>query len=276
MSAALLYYSRRSDNVAATATPTLHTGTINANFPLSRLYDRDPATAAKTTSTGDCRILWDYTTARRVDAVWIPIHNAVAGTILRFEGHTANVWTAPTVSATYTVPAYGGDLPRGVYINITTAAGYTTTGFQFWSLFVPNTGIVTALGEIFISTQLRTTRNLLVGLGRPRDRHVTRHARADGGLFQYDRGTDAFTVDGRVIPTTNTVYDDYLALFEDARGAFYPFPIVLDATASVPEGRLVQWVGGFRQSNKSGRVAAPTTIEELAFTWQMVPRGRAL
>ena len=262
--------------MAATVTPTAHTGTFNANFPLTRLYDRDPATAAKTTSTGDCRILWDFGAAQRVDAVWIPIHNAVAGTILRFEGHTANTWAPPTVSATHTVQAYGGDLPRGVYIDVTAAVGYTTTGFRYWSLFVPNAGIITALGEIFISSRKRTTRNLLIGLQRPRDRRVTMHERADGGYFKYDRGTDAFTVEGRVIPRTDAEYADYLTLFEDVRGPLYPFPIVLEPWASVPEGRLMQWVGGFRQVNKSGRVSIPTTIEELSFTWQMVPRGRAL
>lgn len=264
-----LVYAWDTDNVAAAVTPTVHTGTINANFPLSRLYDRDPATAAKTTSTGDCRILWDYTAAQRVDAIWIPIHNAVAGTVIRFEGHTANLWTTPTVSATYTVPAYGGDLPRGVYIDVTTAAGYTTTGFRYWSLFVPNTGIITALGEIFISSRKRTTVNVLQGFRKPRGRLVSHHKRSDGGFFQYDRGVNEVSFSGS-IRANSTHYADYLAIFEQAKGSFRAFPIVIDAHEAVPEGFLVQWIGGFDVTE------AHITLTSIAFTWQMVPRGRAL
>lgn len=273
-----LIYARASDNVAALVTPTAFAGTtINAMYPLTRLIDKDPATAAKSTTTGDFRIVWDFTGTQRVDAVWVPIHNAPAGISMRFEGHASSSWASPTVSATYTVPAYGGDLPRGVYIDITAAGGYSATGLRFWSLFVPNVGIVTAIGEIFIGSVKRTTRNLLVGVTRTRDRRVTMHQRHDGGYFKYDRGSDVWAADGRVIPTTDAEFSDYLTLCEDARGVLYPFPIVLEAHTAVPEGHLVQWLGGFRQVNRSGRPGGPVdTIEELSFTWQMVPRGRAL
>jgi len=266
-----LVYARRTDNVAAAVTPVVFSGTtMNALYPLTRAIDLDPATAAKSSSTGDFRIVWDFTAAQRVDAVWIPMWNALAGVVARFEGHTSNTWGAPTVSRNYTVPAYGGDMPRGAFFDITAAAGYSTSGLRYWSLFVPNTAIITAIGEVFISSQKRTVKNLLVGVSRPRDRRVIRHPRQDGGLFQYDRGSDTFSIEGRVIVNGDD-YSDYLALHEDARGSVYPFPVVIEPDATVPEGYLVQWVGGFRQTNRS----APN-IEELSFSWQMVYRGRAL
>lgn len=273
-----LIYHRPSDNVADTVTPSLLTGTANANFPLTRLYDGDPATAFKTTSTGDCRVVWDYTSAQRVDCVWVPIHNALAGTVLRFEGHTANTWATPTVSATHTVQAYRQGLPQGVFIDVTAASGYSASGLRYWSLFVPNTGIVTALGEIIISSRKRTTKNLLRGVQRDQSRLQTRHARADGGFFKYDRGVTTWAVRGRVIPTSDTVYDDYVALWDDTKDGIEPFGIVLEGDHAVPEGIVVEWVGGFRQTNQSGRRSSSVNypIEAFDFTWQMVPRGRAL
>lgn len=271
-----LWYSRHSDNVSALVTPTLQTGTINVLRPITRLIDRDPATATKTTSTGDSRWLWSYPAPQRIDGLWLPMYNSPAGTALRLEGHTSNSWASPLVSVSVTVPPYGGDLPRGLFFNVTAHPAYSDSGLQYWSLLVPNAGIITALGEAFLSRQLRTTRNLLIGIERPRGRRVTRHERADGGSFRYDRGTDTFEARGRVNVNAEE-YADYLALFEDARGSFYPFAVVLNPEQATPEGYVMQWVGDFAPANTD--VPGPTLDgqrESIPITWQMVPRGRAL
>lgn len=273
-----LIYARASDNVAALVTPSAFSGTtINANFPLTRIIDKDPATATKSTTTGDFRIVYDYTTDQRVDYVWLPMYNAPAGNIPRFEGNATNVWTAPTVSRTATVPAYRKDLPVGLIFDITAAANYITTGFRYWSLIIPNPSQVTAIGDPFISSRKRTTKNLLVGPERIRDRRKVLHPRADGGYFRYDRGTDIWSVRGRVIPTVDQEYEDYQSLWDDV-SAGDPFAIVLESHLAAPEGLVVQWFGGFRQVNLSGRRSSSINypLETFDFTWQMVPRGRAL
>lgn len=272
-----LWYARRSDNVAGLVTPTPFAGTtINALYPLTRLIDRDPATAAKSSSTGDFRIVWDFTAPQAVAAVWIPIHNAPAGIVMRFEGHTSSAWSTPTVSRNYTVPAYGGDLPRGVFINLTIDPGWSASGLRFWSLFVPNVGLITALGEVFLASQLRTTRNLLIGIQRPRGRVVTMHERNDGGFFKYDRGSNTFMALGRVNVGADE-FADYLAIHEDARGSLYPFAVVLNPEQPTPEGYVMQWLGEFNPTNLD--VPGPNLTgqrDSVDLTWQMVPRGRAL
>lgn len=263
-----LSYARWSDIVSDAVTPTQETGTVNANFPLTRANDLDPATATKSTTTGDYALQWDWGSAQRVDAVWIPMYNMPAGTVVHFQLSAAAAWGAPTVDATVTVPAYGGDLPRGLFLDITTASGYSAGGFRYGRLFVPNPSQVTAIGEVVISSRLRTVRNLLGGVRRPRGRKLVLHERNDGGFFRYDRGVSTWRVTGRV-HVQAAEYADYLALFEDVRGAFRPFPIVLNPADATPEGFLVQWLDEF----------APTNLynfETLDLTWQMVPRGRAL
>lgn len=264
-----LIYARRSWNVAAVGALTQQDGSTNALFPVARAVDRDPATATKSTSTDDYALQWDWTTPQRVDAVWIPMYNMPAGTVVHFQLNAAASWAGPTVDGTVVVPAYGGDLPRGLFLNLTGVAGYSVGGFRYGRLYVPNPSQITAIGEIFIASQIGTLPNLLIGVTRPRGRVLTKHERNDGGYFQYDRGQNTWKANGGVY-TDAAEYADYLAIFEDARGSFYPFAIVLHVDEANPEGYVVQWEGEFTPKNMF------TDHEELSFTWSMVPRGRAL
>ena len=268
-----LWYARPSKNVAALVTPTLNTGTINALYPITRLIDNDPATATKTTSTGDSRWLWSFAGAQRIDGFWLPMYKAAAGTVIRFEGHTSDLWTAPDISRSLTVPAFRGSgsraLPRGLFIDVRTDPNYTTVGKQYWSLFVPNAGIITALGEAFLASEIETVRHFQYGLNRPRSRNLAQHARADGGWFTYSRGTDAFRWSGSVL-AGSTEYDAYLELHEDCDGGRLPFAVVFDSHLANPEGFLMQWASGF------GARADFFAHDLVQMEWQMVPRGRAL
>lgn len=264
-----LIYARRSWNVAAAGSLTQQDGTTNALYPVSRAVDRDPATATKSTSTDDYALQWDWASAQPVQGVWIPMYNMPAGTVVHFQMDAAAAWGSPTVDATVVVPAYGGDLPRGLFLNITEAAGYSVSGFRYGRLYVPNPSQVTAIGEIFIASQIATVPNILIGATRPRGRAVTMHQRNDGGSFKYDRGHGTWKVNGQVYADADE-FDDYLAIFEDARGSLYPFAIVLHVDEATPEGYVVQWDGEFSPSNMF------IDQEDLSFTWAMVPRGRAL
>jgi hypothetical protein len=269
-----LLYARWNDRVAS-VTPTLETGTINALYPLSRLVNPlgDPALLAKTTSTGDCRVLWSFAGPTRLDGVWLPMYKAAAGTVLRFEGHTSNAWGAPTVSRSKTVPAHRGSgaraLPRGLFIDLRTDPGYTTGGLQYWSLFFPNAGIITALGGIFLASQVREVRNFQYGLARPRERASILHSRNDGGWFVYSRGTDKMRLSGTVLAGTSQ-YDDLLELHDDCDGATYPFPIVLESHLADAEGFVMRWVSGFEAR------AEFFVHDTVSAEWAMVPRGRAV
>ncbi len=266
---ALLIYAKASDNVAALVTPTQQTGTANTLYPVTRVNDGDPGTATKSTGTGDYALLWDWGSAQRVDAVWIPMYNMPAGTVVHFQLNATNSWGTPTVDGTVTVPAYGGDLPRGLFLDLTAVSGYSSGGFRYGRLFVPNPSQITAIGEIFIAKQKRTTRNVFVGVNRPRGRKVTQTDRADGGFFVYDRGVNTWSVKGEL--TGGATYSaDYQEMFEDAKGSYSPFAVVLDTHLTTPEGFIVRWVSDFD----------PTQFaylqDHITLEWAMVPRGRAL
>lgn len=261
-----LLYSLPSDNVAALVTPTVVTGTINSAFPLTRLYDLDPATHVKTTGTGDFRLQWDFTTAQRIDAIWIPMYNMPAGNIPRFEGSASASWGSPTLSASRTVPAYLGGLPRGLFIDLRHVTGYSTSGFRYWSLIIPNPSQITAIGEAFLSKSLRNTRNYAQGLSTTRSRVAYFHPREDDGMFVNDRHTDRFNLAGSVVvDTRDSAIND---LWSDCLGGVLPFPIVLHPEDSVPEGHYVRWMGEWTHQNNEG------TIGSVSLPLSMVGRGR--
>jgi hypothetical protein len=267
-----LVYGHPSDNVLRLGGGTLtqSTGTTDPLYPVTNAIDDDPANPTYSTGTGDYALQWAFGGATRVDLVWIPMHNFPAGTVIRFEGNNGAAWGAPTLSKTYTVLPYRGDMPRGIFLDLTTVAGYTTSGFTHWRLFVPNPGKITGVGEVYGISTKRTTRNLFRGVQRPRIRTRIRHPRADGGWFRYDRGTVPRPIQGEVRANT-TVYAAYLALWEDCTdgGDFY-FPVVLDSHLDDPEGLVMLWESDISPTN------VHAVHEMLEVVWSEAPRGRAL
>ena len=269
-----LLYSKPSSNVAVTGDVTgnvelsLVTGTENPYYPLARLIDLDPATSFKTNTSGDCRVQWRYFNgAQRVDAMFIPMYNMPAGTVIRIEGNSAASWGSPAFSTTYTVPAYEGGIPRGIFVNVTEASGYSPSGYTYWSLYIPNTGSPIALGEVHLSSLLEEARHLEDSPEEIRAQLVIEHEREDGGRFVYQRGIQAYVFSGSVeVPLTELA--DYRALWADTYDGYYPFFVVVHVWEDQPEGFMMLWKGNFQTRHVLG------DRYTLTIQWITMSRGR--
>ncbi len=266
------YYAKPSENAAlATYTPTvtLQTATVNPRYPLSRLTDLDPATHFKCLAASDARIVFAYAGAQPIEAVWIPMHNIPAGTVIRWEGHTSNAWGSPAFSKSFTVPTWFGDLPRGLFINLTTAAGFSAGGFQYNSLFVPNISKPLSIGELFPAVVLRGITHLeyFSQVQQVRTRALIQTPREDGGYFQYDKGRDLYLCKGDVT-VRKAMLDLYETLNADSHDGYYGIPVVINVYDTTPEGFYVRWASGFAPTFKGADQYT------LSLAWEMKGRGR--
>lgn len=260
-----LIYGLPSGRLAGTVTQ--ETGITNSLYPVSRAVDGDPARATKSTSTGDYALQWDFGTAQPVGFALIPMYGIPAGTVVQFQLNSSASWPG-AINVSVTVPAFRGDLPRGLFFDTQAEGG--ESGYRYARLFVPNPGRISAIGDIWIANALLRTRNLFQGLEEYRDRVVTTTPRNDGGAFKYDRGTDIYEPHSAVVSDDDAVFADYEELFHEVRGVYRPFPVVLRPTDPVPEGLYMEWRGGHRIKQTDG------DVRSLQVSWAMVPRGRAL
>ena len=262
-----LLYSKPSDLVTSLATVALKTGTPNTVYPISRLTDGDPATHFKTLNTDDVRVTFHFSGAQRLDGVWIPMYNWPAGTVVKFEGNTADSWPG-TFSVSVTVPEFLGDMPRGLFINLFDAVGYSATGFEWWSLLAVNPGQVTSIGEVYLSQNVQGARHLENDVSENRARTVAVNQREDGNTFRDDRGTDQLVFEGSVsVPWAEMKV--LRSLWGSVHGEFTPFPIVFEVYEDQPEGVIVRWVSPWRSTWDPSE-----TKFKIDLVFDMVIRGR--
>ena len=152
-----LRYARPSDIVTSAASITA-SGTVSSdpNYGLSALYDNDPAKPLKFETVGPIRLVYDFGSARRVDAFSLPNHNLAATTACIVALNATNSWASPTVQKTLTVGADHLDGHKASpWCDLTTASGYSESGFRYCSLFVPTQNVNIKLGETLIISTLR-------------------------------------------------------------------------------------------------------------------------
>lgn len=258
-----------SDNVASSATWAQHTGTLNTLYPLTRAYDVDPGTHTKSTTTTDYRLTLDWGAQQRQDALWMPMYGIPGGTWIRWEANATNSWASPSFVHSLQVSSPIGGLPVGIYMDLTQGAGYSASGFRWGSLFVPNPGRVTAVGDLFISPVKRTLPNLFMGLGRVRGRRTITTPREDGGEFSYDRGTDWQAITGRVRLNSATL-SAFQTFWGECKGTHEFFPVTIDTHLVQPEGMYAKWAGELEMVQTTSR------HRMLSVPWKVPGRGRAL
>src|SRR5438552_2828835 len=99
-----LIYQVPTDNLAATGTLTVQSGTEDTAYPKANIYDGNPAKPAKlTTTTGAWR--WDFGSAKQLDIVAVIHHNLTAGLNVRIQGNATDAWGAPSLDQAFTIPA---------------------------------------------------------------------------------------------------------------------------------------------------------------------------
>lgn len=235
-------YGHYADNVAPNATPTVNTGTEDTTYPAAYLIDSIPSRPAQLTTTTGSWVL-TFAAAQRVDLVALPMHNLSAGLEVRIQGNAANVWGAPSLNETITIPAYRGDgFPFGSWLDLTTKAGYLVAGYQFWRLVIVGVNASPVkVGELLlISTKRTLNPNVSWGARLGETRPIIENMTDYQVSTIYDLGVTRRSLSGE-LDTTDAGLAAVRAWWQDCRGRARPFLLIPDE--DVNDGWVVRWAG---------------------------------
>lgn len=224
-----MIYSLYSDNVAPNAAWSVDTGTEDATYPAANIADRIVAKPAQlSTTTGS----WtgDFSAAQRADWFALLIDNLTPGLTVRYQMHTAASWGTPDLTTTITIPSRLGDgFPPGAWKDLTGVAGYTVGGKQFHRLLIEGVNAeAVKVGELaIISTKRTLNPNLNWPVRRSEQRPIIENVTDYGVSTIYDYGVTRRRIEGS-LDVTDTVRDQMLEWWRDARGRARPFVLVPD------------------------------------------------
>jgi hypothetical protein len=255
-------YQYATDNVAGLG--TLVATTADGAYPVANLVDLNPAKPAKLTgTTGNVR--WDFAAAQRIDLAAIIHHNLTAGLNVRLQGNATDVWSAPTLDAAFTIPAYREDgYPSNPWIDLTLAAGYTATGFRYWRLVVvAANGANVAIGDVWLGMTKRTlTPNISWGETQTEERALIEHLTDFKVATIYDLGVTVRGLTGELdwTDSNRAIYD---AWWRSCRGRVRPFLLIPNGTVNDA------WLARFVEPEKAitleflDRNRIPVAVREL-------------
>lgn len=239
-------YQYRGDNVASLATITIQTGSDpgDSNYEPASLVDENPAKVAKINSTTGAW-LFDFGSAQRIDIAALIHHDFDAGADVKLQGNATNSWGAPTLSASFTIPAWiatgtSQRWPVNPWMDVTTATNYTTSGFRYWRLVITSNSQNLQLGEIWLGSSIRRfTRNIQWGLVRTQSIPTINNVTAFGIATTYPRGTTRRQYVASSVPS-DVMATDLYAQFQSVGGNAYPWLFIMDGT--VNDACLVRWL----------------------------------
>lgn len=262
-----LIYQKLTDQVADNATSVLGTASDSA-YPPANLYDFNPAKPAKLTgTTGDW--VWSFAARQRIDLAAIIHHNLTAGLNVRFQGNDTNVWGAPTLDTTITIPAYRDDgYPSNPWKDLTGVTGYTTAGFFFWRLAIVGVnGAPVAIGDVWLGSVIRRLDpNIDWGVKVEHERKTVEHETDFGVMNVYDLGVTIRRFSGN-LDTTDAQRELLLAQWESVHGRVSPWLMI--PNGDVNDAWLVRW--GRAMNEKSFDLIDRNTIP-----FEAVEVGRGL
>lgn len=226
-------YTRPSEELVATGSISVNTGTEDGAYPKENIADGHPEKPAGLTTNSGSWVV-DLNTAQEVQIVGVFNHNFDAGLAVTLQGHATNTWGAPSFSQAFTVPARYLDLfTQNLWLDVKTlvpVAGNRT--FRFWRLNI--SGVNTApvkVGDWAMYSVQRNfgVRNIKKGSTRRLRRPNIVHETELLVRRTYDMGTTIREVKADLEPT-DAILDDINALVRDAQGQSKAFMIVPYAT----------------------------------------------
>lgn len=182
-------YQHPGDNIAGSAVITVASGSEDSAYPVAYLTDGRITRPMKFTSqTGT--LLFTFAGAQRVDLFALGPHNLDAALAVTLKGNTVDSgWGSPAFSVAVTIPATDeDDLKPCPFVDLTQAAGYSATGWQYWRLEIAGTNSVPIqLGEVWMSQLKRTFTNpYRWDFEIDEDRLIEEHETEYGTLVIYD------------------------------------------------------------------------------------------
>lgn len=229
--------------VTGNATITAAGGTVStdANYGLTSLYDGNPAKPCKFT-TDSATLLFDFTSAQRLDAVAIPHHNIDAGVSVTIQGNATNSWGSPSLSVPLTIYPhdFDGHVQRA-WVDLTTKTGYTVTGYRYWRLVIGTNSVAVQLGEVLLISILSQLERGAQGDIQIRiNRKYVPAVETDAGVeWIYERDVKQAEIVGTIVGTLQD-YEDVKELLDDAHGRSRGFFFVLDSEVEHYDGLYVR------------------------------------
>jgi hypothetical protein len=158
-------YAKPTDELGHLVTPTLATGTADANYPVTNVTNFNPDQVFLTTTSGAVDIVWDSLSAVDVQLFSLHHYNIPAGHAgVRFQRSNDPTFAAITIDGALTIPAYPNPgLPLPIGLDVTTVSGYNgATGLRYSRLHIPTPTQKTGIGSALLwSTKRVDIRNVL-------------------------------------------------------------------------------------------------------------------
>ena len=215
-----VFYCRPSDIVTDAATVALTSGTENAAFPLTNLYDLNPAKVFKATGTS-CTIRLTYGAAQALQAIALIMHNLVGASVTV----TNNGGMA---TQTIVIPANAEDgLSVDPFLDLRPVANASATQ---WNIVITGAAANVAIGELLAVETLRDMevgRELRRGDVIPQRMNVT----ASGVKLIYPLGVRLHRISA--ITILESLRSDLLALWHGALGMRHGFLVIPDLNVNV-------------------------------------------
>jgi len=226
-------YALPADNVTASATPSLVSGSANASYPLTNIDDLDPGLPFKAVGTA-CTIRWTFGAPQRLQAIGIFNHN-LHGLNLTLTNN------AGMPAQTIAVPAVAGDgLPVNPWKDLRLTTDWIATR---WDLAITGAAAAVAIGEVGLFSTLR---ELNIKWGWQDEGHpVIEHRTEYGRRLIYDLDVRSRLFAGTVPLFTDR--DALRVLHRAAHGSTFPFLLIPNEDDN--DAMLVQW----RESSRSER-----------------------
>jgi hypothetical protein len=255
-------YAHYSDEIGHLVTAVLSSGTADANYPVTKVNNGDPADVFLTSSTATI-VNIDFDSGSAVDAKLLTIHhhNLPAGTVVTItRGATQG---AATMTGTITIATYPNTgLPLPQRLDLTALGSYGN--YRWTRVSVPSLAQKVGIGNIGIWNQQRQDiRNLLFPFRRPEQSGKRvfptgyRHKRRLRLGFRFR------WLDG-AIHTTASDYATFLTWFRTWSNDIKPFLFILDPAVDDA------WLAEFGEdtivpeANENNNTPIPVVIEELA------------
>lgn len=266
VSVANLAYLRNSDLVVPTW--ALASGTARTGYGLDKLNDGRPSRRLWLNETS-FRLVGDFGSAQRIDALLLVHHNLADGKTILVEGNSTNSWPGTTMG-TITVAAAGEDgwttnagldLVRAVPV----AANRT---WRYWSLSnLTNANTVAVkIGELLMGTPLRyLTHNVSWGAGRPEEHAASVLTTKTGVEAVYDMAARRREFQAE-IDGNDTGLAEWRSLRRSSRGKVRPF-VVFPNGSDTEEGLFVRFL-------EQRAEAQEVELDRNAFRFDLVEVGR--
>lgn len=148
-------YQLYSDNVVRGLTPTLTTGTADADYPITNITDGLLYVPAKVAPAGNAvAIVFDLTSPTHVELVSLGHLSDMTGATCAVQGNATNAWGAPTLSVALSLPTAAEDGQRVCpFLDLSTQASHS---FRYWRLAFAGVSGTFQLGEVWFGAQLRS------------------------------------------------------------------------------------------------------------------------